>query len=245
MTFYTLIYDGDPVEKHYYDLFVARDFPSYEAFWQQFVTPLSRRPIDIHLLDDEKLAREGKTAHDVCIAQLHYSVLLHLVRTYDLMQLPLPGPSELLFGLTALCGAQDLAFELLERFQHRSRYAAWPRMKKGGLRDDGEEAQRNWQRAHGQPLSEIRFYRNRLVHGRVPPQIAVTDAGGNIVAYKLPRIGKESGYFDWRTVNAAASGSQPPPDDFADAAAILTEAWTATTGYLEESWKTHLLRHLH
>lgn len=244
MTPYTLRSDGDPLEKRCDALFIARDFPSYEVFWQKFVTPISRRPIDTGFLTDFQLARELKTAQDVCIAQLHYSVLLHLARAYDLMQLEIPGSTELLFGLTALGGAQDAAFELLERFQHRHKYAAWPRMKSGVLHDAGLDAQRNWRQSHGHPLESLRSYRDRLLHGRIPPGIAVTDTAGNIVAYRLPRIGKESAYFDWRAVAPASTDPQPPPDDFADAGTILTEAWTATTRYLEDSWKICLLPHL-
>lgn len=85
---YRLISDGDSVEKEYYFLFIGREFPSYEIFWQQFITPLSRRPASIQLKNDAELANDGRIQNDICIAQLHYSTLLHLIRAYGFLNLP-------------------------------------------------------------------------------------------------------------------------------------------------------------
>jgi hypothetical protein len=242
---YTLLSDGDPVEKHYYDLFIARDFPSYQAFWQEFVTPLSRRPVDIQLKDAQQLAREGKTDHDVCLAQLHYSILLHLIRAFDIRQLESVKADELLFGLTSLCGAQDIAFELLERVQKPDRYPPWPTIQKGRLHDHGIDAQWNWKKAHNFPLQDVRDYRNRLVHGRMPPTIVWANHQDKVLLFKLPRMRKEGDYFDWRKVTLAATPLQLPHADFDDCRTILSEAWGLTTKYLEENWKEHLLPHIH
>ena len=241
---YRLRTDGDVIEREYCDVFILRDFPSYEVFWQRFVTPLSRRPENIQLKDHGQLAAAGRTDLDICLAQLHYSILLHLVRAYDLLHQEPVKADQLLFGLTALCGAQDIAFELLERFQNPKKYPAWPIMNNGKLQDPGMKAQKNWQNSHDHPLQDIRDYRNRLVHGRMPPTIVWTDHRNNVLLHNLPRIGLESQYFDWRKVTLASTAAQMPHGDFADAKQILAQAWQSTTAYLEGTWKTYLLPHL-
>ncbi len=142
MTQYHLSSDGDLIEREYYAKFIADRFPSYEAFWEGFVVPLTRRPKNVQLKDDRELAQIGKGPHDVCIAQLHYSILLHLVRAYKTNLHRDITADQVLFGLTAICGAQDQAFELLERYRSPTEYRPWPSVdkKQGKLRDDGEDA---------------------------------------------------------------------------------------------------------
>jgi hypothetical protein len=60
-------------------LFVKPEFPSYERFWQKHCVPLTNRPVDIQLKSNAELTALVKKDEDVAIAQLHYTVLRHLL----------------------------------------------------------------------------------------------------------------------------------------------------------------------
>jgi hypothetical protein len=244
---YHLSSDGDSIEQEYYAKFIADNFPSYERFWERFVIPLSKRPNNGQLRDDKELAQIGKGPRDVCIAQLHYSVLLHLVWAYQINLHREITYDQVLFGLTAICGAQDLAFELLERYCNPTQYQPWPFLdeKYGKLKDDGKRARRNWMEKNKNPLQDIRDYRNNLIHGRMSPSIYFLDSRGKIRIQCLPRIGKELEYSDWRRVTDANSFeiiTKLMPGDFVKAKEITLEAWEKTLIYLEAKWKEHLLQ---
>lgn len=122
---YSLAIHGDGAEKDLYSSLIQPSFPSYEVFWQKFVIPLTNRPSNIQIRTDSSLAEIGKTPHDVCLAQLHYSVLRHLGRAHALRQNHAFGLDHLIFTLSAIVGAQDVAFELLERFRNQASYDPW------------------------------------------------------------------------------------------------------------------------
>lgn len=232
---YTLQRNGDSYEQQF-SSFVETRFPSYQIFWQRFVVPLSNRPENPQLKTDEELAKINKGSHDLCIAQLHYSVLRHLIRAINLRtQLDEEGREkfgidELVLSFSAIVGAQDVAFELLERFRKPTVYGAWlgKRQEKKGM-PGGKEAQTEWKKTEIDELKGIREYRNNLIHGRTPP-------GFN---NNYPRIGKESNYSDWRKVTAAKS---LPAADFDSATNIHDSAFNETVNYFEQKWKTELLR---
>jgi hypothetical protein len=231
---YQLATDGDRYEIDYYPLFIQTEFPSYEVFWQKFIVPLTRRPTDIHTKNDTELAQMGRTPNDICIAQLHYSVLRHLIRAYDIQRTHTMGVDHAFFGLTAVCGAHDVAFELLERFRSPARYDPWAVKKRGNILG-GKDAQTAWKKADNFPLQNFRDYRNNLMHGRMLPGLVVED-----VTY-LPTVGKELQYLDWRKITNLPTPSQFPRTDFSKVADILSAAWQGTIQYLESRWQTHLL----
>jgi hypothetical protein len=84
MCTFTLIKDGDDLEKTCFPLFLRDEFPSYETFWQQKVVPLTNRPENIYFKSNQDLAAISKGQKDICIAQLNYSVLNHLYAVYRL-----------------------------------------------------------------------------------------------------------------------------------------------------------------
>jgi hypothetical protein len=232
---YQLATDGDWYEQHYYPFIIQREFPSYETFWQKFIIPLTRRPADIHFKDDIELAQIGRTANDICISQLHYSVLRHLIRAYEIRDGEKIEVDHAVLGLSALCGAQDVAFELLERFRNPALYEPWADKRRGNLLS-GREAQRAWKKADNYPLQNIRDYRNNLIHARMPPGIQKEG-----IIY-LPKIGKEIKYFDWRNVtNLNLRNQLLLINDFSKPADILWTAWQDTVQYLESRWQLHLL----
>jgi hypothetical protein len=224
---HTLKADGDQIEQQLYAPLIQPHFPSYEVFWDKFVIPLTNRPVDIQLKTDADLATIGKGDHDICIAQLHYSVLRHLGRAYVLRQNENYSLDHLVCSLSSIVGAQDVAFELLQRFKHPSNYGAWLETRTGGV-DGGREARKHWKRADGHPLQDIRNYRNHLIHGRTPPGID----------NKYPKIGRENSYFDWRKITAAAA---PPVADFDSATDIHDAAFSQTVTYFETKWAAELL----
>lgn len=226
---HSLAADGDGLEKHYDSLLIQRYFPSYEAFWRDYIIPLTLRPHGIHLKTDAQLAADGKGPEEICNAQLHYSTLAHLGRAFQLRQYPQFSTDHLIFSLSSIVGAQDVAFELLQRFANPGKYGPWLGTGTGGIKG-GREAQRDWKKANAHPLSHIRMYRNHLVHGRIAPSI-----GG-----QLPKIGKENSYFDWRLVTAVPVGSLPT-QDFTTVTAIHDQAFNETVTYFETQWASQLI----
>lgn len=225
---YRLAIDGDYFERQYWDLFIQKKFPNYEKFWLKYIVPLTNRPDDIHFKSDVELAKIGKSADDICIAQLHYSLLIHLIRTFDILRSEIVNLDNLTEGIVRLSGALDVAFELLERHTNPGHYDPW--IENG--KNSGEEARRLWQRKTPYSLKEIRNYRNHLVHGRMMPS---TD-------YLFPKIGLENKYFDWRWITDPVNNPGLEREDFAPARNILFGAWKEVLGYLDDQWRKHLLK---
>lgn len=232
MRAYRLAIDGDAIEKHYWSRFIQNEFPSYEEFWIKLVVPLSNRPRDIHFKTDQELKKIGKTSSDVCIAQLHYSVLRHLARVYDILSAPHLNLDDLTEGMVRICGAQDVAFELLERYKHPEKYCPWLEKKNDAGDLGGKEAREQWQKSNSYPLQHLRDYRNHLVHGRLMPGLNVY----------LPKIGSEQKYFDWRLITDPENNPGLDPDDLLPAKNILESAWRETLQYLEDNWQRVLLK---
>lgn len=232
---YSLIEDGDGVEKKYWNKFIQNQFSSYEKFWVKYVTPLTNRPVNIHFKTDGELKNLGKSANEICISQLHYSILKHLTRAFDIVNLHNINLDSLIEGMVRLCGALDITFELLERFSNPAKYDPWLDKKKNRLELGGKEACENWQKNNQYPLQTIRDYRNHLIHGRMLPGIL-----GDI--YYLPKIGSESNYFDWRLITDPLNNPSLNKEDLMSADEILKQAWKEVIVYLENQWKTILLK---
>jgi hypothetical protein len=231
---FTLATDGDPFEQRYWTAFLARKFPSYERFWAAAIVDVTRRGIDrkdISMRSDTELAAVGKGHEDVAIAQLHYTVMMHLGRAFDLRtEMDRYAFVEAFVRLT---GASDCADELLQRVATPGAYDAWSE-------EEGRKARFRWRRAHGKPLQDIHDYRNKLVHGRVMSEVTAIDPETQQRFYFYPRLDRVDAYLDWRTVipdptTAIQSG------DYAAAQTIAIYAWERVVDYCEDAWATHLL----
>lgn len=234
MTF-TLAQDGDAIEQGYWSRFLAVRFPSYEAFWASNVVAVTRRgidPGDIRFRSDAELAAVSKTHEDVAIAQLHYTVMVHLGRAHELTGAMLDRWTfaEVLVRLT---GASDCADELLERVATPTTYDPWSELA-------GNQARNRWRDLHGRPLKDIHNYRNRIVHGRVVPEINVIDAKTREQVLIYPRLDKVEDYLDWRVAFADPSAALAR-GDFESAQSIARGAWKRVVDYCENAWKTHLV----
>ena len=233
----SLASDGDAYEQKYYGAFIRNEFPSYDRFWAKHVVPLTNRPVDIHFKTDSALAAAGKDAEDLCISQLHYTVLRHLARAYDIRRFAQVGIDELTEGVVRISGAQDVAFELLERYTNRGAFDPWLARGSGGstgAKKGSKEAREAWQKKNGYPLQPIRDYRNHLVHGRISPAVIVGST------QYVPAIGKEGAYFDWRAITQHPTPASLVGTDLAQPPVVLDDAWRSTIGYLEAAWQAHL-----
>jgi len=231
MSLYNLKNNGDDTEKKYFDLFIKKEFPRYEEFWVKFIVPLTNRPIDIYFKSDSELDMSGKSANDVCMAQLHYTVLKHLVRVYDLMQINPLMPDQFLEAIVRLCAGLDVADELLERFTSEQKYDPW-------LESEGQRARKNW-RGKNNRMQYLRNYRNRLLHGRILPSILIV---GTYLRYRIPRFREENKYLDWRMVTNESAGAEGDVrKDFDSPNNLLNQAWRDILSYLEKNWKEYLL----
>jgi len=235
----TLIKDGDAFEKHYWNAFLRTEFPSYESYWAKRIVPMTNRPHNIHFKDSTSLTTAGYTADDICKAQLHYTTFRHLVRAYEIVNF-LKTKNQTIFdtdilaeGLFHITGAQDVAFEFLQRVSEPNTFDPWAPKKSASLENSpaSQEAQTKWKKNNGYPLQEIREYRNHLTHGRMSPNL---QANTKIL---LPKIGFENAYLDWRLITDWNSGSQNRvKTDFDSLDNILTVAWKKTMHYFELEW---------
>lgn len=220
---YRLAIDGDDEEKLAWGEFIQAQFPEYELFWVKSVVPLTERPAGIQVRSDSSLPAPFG-AEDVVIAQLHYTVLRNLRRAYHATFRASPDDYALTLALAFIVAAQDNACELLERSRTRGVYDFWlespTKGKKGGF-----EARKVWLSAPN-PLKWIREYRNKLLHGRVPPA----------VDGKLPSPTSIDKFVDWRSTSGAVATT-----DFALPQEIATAAWNETLTYFRTMWRTHLL----
>jgi hypothetical protein len=254
---FTIASDGDDWEKLYWQAFASERFPSYEAFWLAHVVPVTNRratdrlstDLRIRFRTDAELAAEGRGQEDVAIAQLHYTFLLHVGRVWELLDQALAftsGPvrpfdqHHFFESFTRLSGASDVADELLERRRARGSgtYPAWDE-------DAGAQARRAWRKRQGDPLRDVRAYRNRLVHGRVIPQwnVRVLELGtGAFLGERLmyPKLDRVEDHLDWRRAFDPANADAIYLE-FDKADAIVREAWERVLAYAEASWRTHLL----
>jgi hypothetical protein len=230
MESYTLKSDGDFLEQKCWSLFLKNEFPNYENFWISDIVQLTNRakdPRDIDFKNDQELRLIGKNEHDICIAQLHYSVLNHLSRAYEIKSAVSITYNMIVEGITRILGAQDVAFELLQRKAFPQKYDPWGDMK-------GKKARGDWRKSQKEPLEKIRRYRNHLLHGRLTP---------GIIGFLpiLPMIGFEDKYLDWRKISDPANNPGFDPSHYAAADKILEYAWNETVSYFNDSWSKFLL----
>lgn len=241
MADYRLETDGDGLEQKYWPLFIEKEFPSYEVFWQKFVVPITNRPKNIHTKPDHELEKIGKTPNDACIAQLHYTILRHLSRIYEILNIAEDsvGLDNLIEAMARICGALDVAHELLERFGKPDEYEPWLETGKRKGPKGGREARLKWREENSHQLEHISNYRNNLLHGRLKPSVQE-----NGIDY-FPKFGEENNYCDWRRITDPDTDDKPSKEDFTSAKDLIEDAWNETLTYLEYTWKDILLRNIH
>jgi hypothetical protein len=70
---YTLKQNGDSFEQKSWTLFLSSGFPSYERYWEANITPLTKRPANIHFKSSKDLQAVGFNGEDVC--RLNFTTL--------------------------------------------------------------------------------------------------------------------------------------------------------------------------
>lgn len=217
---YLLKDDGDPHERRAWFRYLKNEFPSYEPFWQTHVVPLTNRPIDGHFKSDSELPR-GKGPQDICIAQLCYTTLRHLLRCHELKS-KCKNIDAFIEAMMRLSAALDCAFELFERLGN-SGYDPWDEIKGKQAR---EKCRKHLRADYKEKIDPVRYYRNHLVHGRLCLVIE-----GNIV----PKLGVEQKYLDWRKVTQGVSATVK--QDFVTMTEVLQQGWQRVITYLECEFK--------
>ena len=219
----TLVFSGDVLERVRWSQFISSDLPAYETFWQRYVEPLTK---DGRFMTDTELTEIGKTPHDLCIAQLHYTVLVHLSAAYDLRQVQPMQPFDFAHCVIRLVAAVDVADELLQRMKEPGTYDPWSD-------EDGRKARKKW-RATTKGLTDIREYRNHLTHGRA--QAGLTVEGHEHEGLFFPRVGRENEYQDWRKATEKVTSPEKLLMDFDTGNSIANQAWRRVVDYLQTEW---------
>jgi hypothetical protein len=241
---YTIETHGDPYEKKAWTLFLQNEFASYETFWQTHVVALTNRPDNGHFKADQQLEKIGKGPQDICIAQLFYTMLRHLLRCHEIKsacdkesrsdtEQDRENMDAFTEAMMRLSSALDCVFELLQRFQdcHNS-YDAWCEDRQDKPLG-GKQAREKWQhhlrtkrKKTWEPIRSVRCYRNHLVHGRLSLLL-----NGD----RVPRLGKDQEYLDWR--RATTGLAQHDQGDFAPMTEVLQDAWSRVVTYFESEFK--------
>ncbi len=251
---FTIEADGDEPEKGWWAHWMRDHFPSYERFWVERIVPLTYRVTDrqnIRFQRDEELSEAGYTPEDVAVAQLHYTLAVHLARVFELLDdarafetrsymANRPFSRDAFFeSFARLSGASDVSDELLARRATPGEFD--PRYER-----DGDRARRAWRDENPDPLRPVRWYRNRLVHGRVVPEIYVKAQDsekrelGDLLLY--PRLEEVDTYLDWRVAfDVAQTDEATLLADFDEAALVVLDAWERIVGHVEEAWQRNLV----
>lgn len=120
---FSLATNGDDFEWRAHRLFLKEKFPSYEIFWQQFIVPLTNRPVDIHTKNDSQLriqfpSQTIEQIHErIAILQLYYSTFRMLMKAYEKQGLAEQDLDAVEGCFSHLYSALDIAAELLGRYQ--------------------------------------------------------------------------------------------------------------------------------
>jgi hypothetical protein len=89
------------------------------------------------------------------------------------------------------------------------------------------------------PLQDIHDYRNRIVHGRVVPELVIRN--GDETVYVYPKLDTVDSYLDWRVAFADVTDPEKLGTSFMAAQSLGFEVWKQTVTYVETSWRIHLL----
>lgn len=251
---YSLAVDGDVIEKQAYKDFLRASFSAYEIFWQKFVVPLTGRPKHIFFKDDSELRdmfpNEGlKILHErVCIAQLHYSVLIFLTNAYTSSRNAGRDFQELIRFFSNLYSALDVSTELFARYDRlvnkgkisKDAFAANAVAEEIKLRCDWRQpdsSQKNCPNPNAYPkqIEKIRNYRNTLIHGRLMFQ-GVMPTSRHI---SVPALGCERAFLDWREAIKLHQEGKLGGRIWAKNLAVDT--FKTTVEYLQNEWNKNLI----
>ena len=228
---FTIAQHGDREERGAWPLFLSAEFPEYEEFWRWFIVELTGRIHDLNaisFLSKQELEAAGREEWHVEVAQLHYTILLHLVRVYDLRRKGVYDRDSFMEAIVRLDAATDTAFELLGHcLLDQGKSKSWDELA-------GKAVREKWDAREGKSFKLLHDYRNSLLHGRARTKhqaLFATDQWQVIVPL-YPRLDTMKDTLDWREAD---------PADAAPASHIVDEAWTDVLAYLRKAWVERLI----
>lgn len=238
---FTIPINGDNYEKEAYDIFLKNKFPSYELFWQKFITILSNLPTDVHTKSDDELIKifPGESIemiHErVIILQLHYSVLRMLFKAHKDIKKSAQDMDAVINFFASIYSAIDISAELFGRYD---------RFKKGvsivvdpfdpvTSQIDSMKIRKGWQKnnPYSQDIIDIRTYRNLMSHGQAFGSVSTFMAG--FIA--LPEPGRIEEFLDWRTINWSSHVPLVHTNN------LIPEVFDSVVKFLNKEWERNLL----
>ena len=193
---------------------------------------------------DSQLSQEQIDRQDVWLAQLHYTMLWHLARVYEIFNGKDTQPREILNqiieGFSRLVSAQDCAFTILQRYDFynnpQGKYISFDIASK---HQDIWVYNYNNRSKKWKDIENIRALRNDMVHGSLPPWILDGEA---IEIPMFDHIANRRQSRDWRVLHRSADEKEVVK--FAPAKKELKRAWDITIEYFEEKWKEVIVKYL-
>ncbi len=242
---YNLQNDGDVFEQKAYPLFIKNKFPSYEAFWQKFIIPLTNRPDNIYTKSDVDLQIQfpgenlEKIHERVVVLQLHYSVFRMLLKVYEKSRLAGKDIDAVEGCFSHMYSALDISAELFGRYERikNNLPISTSAFDSASSVINSLSIRRSWQRSHAYPkkINDIRNYRNLMLHGQTFGSL-ITPAANLLI---LPKTDTINHYLDWREIGKSYHSKNI--NDFLHSVNIVDSAIDEVVRFLEAEWKNNLL----
>lgn len=228
---FSLQNDGDTAEKENYT-FINENFPRYEIWWQKNVVPLTNRPNNIHFKNESELSEIGKGYSDIMLAQMSYTVLIHLISLNRLIGDKKMGYKDAFYEFFSRASALiDVTcdFCVIRKTQElKDGLNSDPNLNKMSkyLKESDSIKKYGHLVIDFSLVKPIRTYRNSLLHGVMPPSLNGM----------YPILDKISAYEDWRTVTNVKLKTPNILDEFDDPQSIAEDTFNIIVNFLNTNW---------
>jgi hypothetical protein len=225
----SLEYWGESVEKKNID-FIQKNFPKYEEWWKQNVVPITNRPNNIHFKTESELHMMGKGYADIMLAQMSYTVLIHLISLNKLISDGDLNHKDNFYEFFSRASALidvtcDFCVIRLDQTL-KSELDSKPNLRVVSIKINKQVKEYSHLVNDFSLVEPIKTYRNSLLHGVMPPSL-----NG-----QYPILDKISVYEDWRFVTDPQMRPSDIENDFDSPQSIAENAFEIVLNFLNSNW---------